>query len=306
MDDFRQLMEEICKELGINSKIISKGWIYELEKDGVVRFTTGTCFDNNFHALGNIFDDKYGTYELLKSIDVPVIEHQIAYNSDNINDYAIDCNTKEYVYDFFDNNHSDIVLKANIGFGGKEVYHITKKEDIDESLDNLFQKSYSISMCPFYQIKNEYRLFVLDRNVELMYKKIKPVVIGDGQSTILELLKKLNNHYFNEDNKELNIVLKKGETFEYNWQFNLSGGAIMSFDIENDKKNALLDLAKRITDKIDIGFATIDIVELETGEFLVMEINSGVGMSHFRQIAKNGREISKELYKKAVKKMFNL
>ena len=306
MNDFKQLMEEICQELDIKLEIISNGWIFVLEKDGVTRFTTGTCFDNNTHAIGNFFDDKYGTYALLKNMDIPVIEHQIAYNSDNNNDYAIGCNTRKYVYDFFDNNQNNIVLKANRGFGGKEVYHITKKEDIDKALDSLFQKSYSISMCPFYYIKNEYRLFVLDGNVELVYKKIKPVVVGDGHSTILELLKKLNNHFFTDDMNNLDVVLKNGENFEYNWQFNLSGGAVMSLDIEKKKKAKLLDLAKMITDKIDIGFATIDVVELETDDFLVMEINSGVGMAHFRQLAQNGREISKELYKKAIKKMFNL
>ena len=306
MDDFKQIMEEICEELGINLKVISKDWIYVLEKNGIIKFTTKTSFDNNTHALGNIFDDKYGTYELLKELKVPVISHAIVYDESNESGFALGCNTREYVYDFFEENNHNIVLKANSGFGGKEVYHITSKNEIDGCLSSLFKKSYSISMCPFYHIKNEYRLFVLDGNIELIYKKIKPTIIGDGHSTIFELLRKLNPHYFIDNNDKLNVILAKDEIYEYNWQFNLSGGAVLSLEIDDKIRKDLVNIANQITSKIDVGFATIDIVELESGEKLVMEINSGVGMAHFRQLVENGREISKNLYKKAVMKMFNL
>jgi glutathione synthase/RimK-type ligase-like ATP-grasp enzyme len=305
MNEFETIMKEICNELGIKLDIISNGWIYVLEKDGIKKFTTMSSFDNNTHALGNIFDDKYGTYSLLQSIDVPVIEHHIVYDKNNSNDFAKGCNNVTIVHEYFNEHNHNIVLKANHGYGGRQVFHITKENEIDNSLNELLTHSYSVSMCPFYNIKNEYRLVVLDNNVELCYKKIKPVIIGDGKSTIKELLFKFNKHFFSNLDDSYNKVLKKDEVYEYNWQFNLSKGATISLDID-DIKDKLFSVVKKITDKIHLGFVTVDIVELDDGRVMVMEINSGVGLKHFREITLNGREISKNIYKKAVKKLFDL
>lgn len=306
MNEFETIMKEICQELNIKLSIISNGWVYVLEKNGLKKFTTMSSFDNNSHALGNIFDDKYGTYALLKSIDVPVIEHRIIYDESNHNDFAKGFNHLQDVYNYYDEHNHNIVLKANHGYGGKQVIHVTKESDIKKHLNELLLHSYSISMCPFYQIKNEYRLVVLDNNVELVYKKIKPLVIGDGQKTIKELLIDFNEHFFKDLDDSYNRVLAKDEEYEYNWQFNLSKGASLSLDVSMDIKEKLLKIVKKITDNIYLGFVTVDIVELSNGEFLVLEINSGVGLKHFREIVPDGREITKSIYKKAVKKLFNL
>lgn len=308
MNEFKSIMEEICKELLINLNIISNGWVYVLEKNGKRRFLTATTFDLNNHAIGKIFDDKYATYELLKNIDVPVINHSLAYNDDNTSDYAFGKNTKDYIYDFYNKNDCNIVLKANNGYGGRRVFHVTEKSEIDQVLEKLFLNCNSISMCPYYNIKNEYRIIVLNGNIELMYKKIKPAIIGDGKSTIRDLLVKENEHFFKDNylSSEYDRVLSLGEKYEFNWQFNLSKGASISLDIDSEVKEDILKIINKITSSIEVGFASIDIVELYNGEKMVMEINSGVAMQHFRKLADNGYEISKKIYKKAVMKLFDL
>lgn len=50
----------------------------------------------------------------------------------------------------------------------------------------------SYSVCPFYNIENEYRVIILNNEIRLIYKKILPIVCGDGESTVKELLKKFN------------------------------------------------------------------------------------------------------------------
>ena len=155
---------------------------------------------------------------------------------------------------------------------GGVIWDRSPKDDVLKSLNELFIHSYSVSMCPFYQIKNEYRLVVLDNQVELVYKKIKPVVIGDGQKTLKELLMSFNKHFFSDLDDSYNQVLANGEIYEYNWQFNLSKGASLSLEVSSDIKERLLKIVKKITDNVYLGFVTVDIVELNDGNFLVMEI----------------------------------
>ena len=195
---FDKLIEEICREQNIKYQYLSKSWIIALEKDNQVKYISGYKFDLNNHALGNILDDKFATYELLKYYDIPVVEHKIIYSSNNKNTYAINCNSIEYVEQYFDLNNKNIVIKPNNSTCGKNVYHIEDRYKIKEILENLFIDNFSLSMCPYYNIKNEYRAIVLNNKCELAYCKYLPIVIGDGKSSLRSLLIKFNNSLAHE------------------------------------------------------------------------------------------------------------
>ncbi|MBE6155258.1 MAG: hypothetical protein E7164_00685 [Firmicutes bacterium] len=310
MDDFKHIVKEICDELNINMQMASKDWMIILEKNGIRKFLLGTKFDLNSYALGSIFDDKYATYEMLKNLNLPVIEHEILFSPRNKCEFALGSNLYSDALTFFEKNNQNIVIKVNNGHQGKGVYHVTNEKDIKIILDCLFVNNYSLSLCPYYDIKSEYRVIMLDDYPELIYKKIKPIIIGDGQSTVKQLLQKLNQSFtYNKDvfsEKEYSRVLDKGEVFEYNWQFNLSNGASMTMEIDKSVKNDVLNLAVCVAKKCGLRFASVDIIELHDGSLMVLEINCGVATKHFREIHPNGYEIAKNIYKKAIMKMFNL
>ena len=88
--NFKEIIKEICIEDNINCKFLSKDWVIMLEKDGKTRFISGYKFDSNSHGIGLIADDKYALYEVLKSKNIPIIEHKIVYNKTNNLDYAVD------------------------------------------------------------------------------------------------------------------------------------------------------------------------------------------------------------------------
>ena len=211
---FQSLIKEICNELGIKYKILSKKWIMRLEKDDKVRYLSGNKFDLNGHAVGNMLDDKYAFYEILKYLDIPVCEHKIFYGENNRNDYATGCRTKEDLLKIFNKYNKNVVIKPNKGAMGIGVYHITDENDLYEKAKLLLTSKYSISICPFYHIKNEYRVVILDDEIKLIFKKINPIIIGDGKSTLKELLLKFNKKYY-KDIEIPNIVLSKGEIYTY-------------------------------------------------------------------------------------------
>ena len=303
---FPRIIKEICNELDINYEFLSKDWIIKLSKDEKIRFISGYKFDLLNHACGICFDDKYATYEVLNSIGVSTVKHDIIYRSTNKNSYANDCKGLEYLIELFNKYKRNIVLKVNNGTCGIDVYHITNINDLKDKYNLLISKNYSLSVCPFYEIENEYRAIILNGEVKLLYKKIKPVVTGDSIKTIKELLMDFNNEYFkNYDDDNKDYVLPLNETFEYDWKFNLSKGAISSLDIDYNDKENIDNIIKLLKPIINNGFCSVDIIKTKDNNFYVMEINRGVMMQNFIKQNENGYMIAKLIYKEAIIEMFN-
>ncbi len=303
---FNEIIREICKEKNIQYTLLSKDWITMLEKDNKIRFITGYKFGINNHALGEIIDDKYALFCVLKSKQIPVVEHNILYAKTNTKPYAQDSNQYDLVKDYFLKHNKKIVIKSNTGTCGVGVYLIENEDEIENILDELFLKNFSISYCPYYSIKSEYRVILLDNEVKLMYKKIRPIVYGDGVKTIKELLIDFNKNYFQDKLEEevYSKVLEKNQQFQYNWKFNLSRGATANIVDDKELENRLKTLATKATTTLNIRFCSVDIIETEENEFRILEINSGVMMDNAMGIFKDGKKIAKQIYEEAIDKMF--
>ena len=305
-NNFKEIIKEICTEDNIKYKFLSKDWVIMLEKDGKTRFISGYKFDLNSHGIGLIADDKYALYEVLKSKNIPVIEHKIVYNKMNNLDYAIGCNTYEYVKEYFEKNNNNIVIKPNDGTCGKNVFNVTDVNEIDIVLDKIFLKNYSISMCPFYKIKHEYRAIMLDGENKLLYTKYLPIVTGDGNKTIRQLLLDFNYDYFIDklEDSKYDKVLPKNKTFEYNWKFNLSQGSIAKKLNDKLLQDRLVKIAKQVCKEINLKFGSIDIIETTNNELLVLEVNSGVMLENYIRLNPNEYIYAKDIYRNAIKNLF--
>lgn len=294
MTDFLSIIKEICTDKGIKVTTISKGWIHVLEKDNIIHYINGYKFDINNSCISYILDDKYAFFELMEHKNYPTINHTILHkNYDKI-----------LVEKLFKKYNEQVVIKSNLGTCGREVFYSANLEKVYKIIDKLLISHISVSICPFINIKTEYRVILLESQPVLIYAKKKPIVIGDGKKTIKELLVEFNKQYFLD--KDLpNEVLDNGKCYEYNWQFNLSGGATISMEIPQDKKDAICNLASAITNDINARFCSIDIVEDDKNEFYIMEGNSGVMMDNFIKIHPDGYNIAKKIYKNAINIMFN-
>lgn len=293
MSLYLKVINDICNEENIKLTTISECWIHILEKDNQIHYINGYKFDINNSSIAQILDDKYAFYELMKYKNYPIIEHTIIFKNYD----------KKYIQELFLKYNKKIVIKANLGTCGREVFFVDKLDEAYKLIDELLIKNFSLSICPYVDIKSEYRVIVLDNNAELVYSKIKPIVVGDGNKSIKDLLIEFNEHYFKDKDLPLDI-LPKGKVYEYNWQFNLSKGASISTIIDKDLKNKLIKLATDITKDINIKFCSVDIIEDNNGNLFVMEANSGVMMDNFMEIDASGQEIAKKIYEKAIKMMF--
>ena len=282
---FHVLMREVCAELGIKMEKLSYDWVLQLTKGDKVRHITGTRFDINPEATGNIACDKYATFEVLHSQNVPVIKHTMIFNPSS----RAKCIDNEglwikVVSEFL--KEGKLVVKPNYGCEGQGVFLCKTLKETEGAVEKLFKTHSSISICPFYDIDTEYRTFYANGKVHLIYGKTKPYVVGDGKSSMGELIKELNLPdksvaRDNVGNVDLEYVPAINEKVEISWKHNLSGGATPALLAKGELYNSIESLAIRAGKAMNINFATIDIIQTKTGELYVLEINSGIGATIF-------------------------
>lgn len=296
--DFYKLIKEICEEKNIKMRSASFGYITELEKDGKVRHMVGNSLELNSASSSRIASDKFATYAILVQNNIPTIKHNMLFNPNTRSKYENNDMLKAYIW--FEEYGKKVILKANKSMEGKDVFFIDNKEDLKMKIIEEFSNNKdTVSICPFYNINFEYRTIILDGEVICCYKKQKPSVTGDGKHSLQQLIKLTNIEKF-YDNLDLNYIPKLNEKVEVYWKHNLSQGATISLEIEENKRNKIYEIAKKAGQAIGIRFASVDIAEVDTGELLVMEINSSVCMNKFSNLAKNGREIEKQVFSKAI------
>lgn len=297
MNNYKNIITQICAEQGIKLTFKEDGWLIILEKSGKTKCIVGYKFPLNYQSTAQIMDDKGLFYDLMQYKNLPIIKH-----------FVIDKNTKEeLINNFFKQEKERIVVKGNIGTCGKEVFLVDNISDLKKTINNLLTKQDTLSLCPYYEIINEYRVIVLNGKEKLIYGKKRPIVIGDGHSDLLTLAKIFNEKYYNDEEKQhfiKNYIPAKGEEVMLSFKFNLSMGSVPYLDIDSQIKNNILTIVHKIIRELDIVFASIDIIETTNHQLFIMEANSGIMMNNFIKQIANGYDIAYEIYNEAIKTMF--
>lgn len=294
---FNKIIKQICQERSIQYEELSDDWIIKLTKENRNKFIVGYKFDLNNQATSEICNDKFALYAVLKSEEIPVIEYNILFKNE-------EDKLEKYFYEY----NQNVVLKPNNGTCGNNVLHICEYDKLKSEYNKLISKCYSVDICPFYEIESEYRVIYLPTKQHI-YKKVKPIITGDGVHSVKELLIEFNSEYFGDErnlkneNISVDYIPKFGEKIEYEWRFNLSRGAKIA-DVDDEEKNILMNMINNIIKVIDLKFVSIDIVKLTNNQYMVMEINSGVMMENLVKLQDDGIQIAKSVYGEAIDLMF--
>lgn len=260
---YSAILSEICQEEKIDLSSVSTGWVRILERGDQRRFIVGYKFGLNSAAAGLIAGDKFATFEVLTEAEIPVIKHHILYEETNQAKFALGKSGPEYIAGFLE-KYGEIVIKPNNGTKGDGVMRARSLNEAMAALPIVFHQSYSASICPFYKVRREYRVIMLDGQARLTYAK------------------------------------ERGE----DWRFNLEQGARAVLIQDVGILARLSEIAERVTQAMGLRFCSVDIIETEVGEWLVMEVNSGVMIRKFLRQHPEQRELVKEIYREAIRKMF--
>ncbi|MCX7955176.1 MAG: Mur ligase family protein [Bacteroidales bacterium] len=233
-------------------------------------------------------DDKYYTQQLLQELSIPVPDSILA---KNIND----------VLNFFHEKQCAIVIKPCKGYRGKKV-SVNLKDEHSIIKAYIWTYSYDPEVLVQEYIKgNTYRILVINNKVVAASQLIPPFIIGDGKSTIQELIDKLNNDPLREygdkgkltkveidedtlkilelNNYNLSSILPENEKIFLKNTGNMRSGAT-SIDVTENVHPFNCFIAERIAGVFNLDVAGIDIISEDISKPLyendarVLEINA--------------------------------
>ena len=293
------ILKNIAKENNYTFETYAHDWIVRIT-NGNKRLTTYGYIMQGIDSVSQmICRDKSALCEVLKRNNIPAIEHCLHLGKKKQKIYLEKEIGLDDIYEFFD-KYGQLVIKDNNGGSGIDVYLIRKKEDIDKVCSTLLNKDKDIAISPYFDAEDEYRIVVYKNEPQIVFKKQRPNVVGNGKDTIEILMKEKYGKLFEVDEWiDLNYVPKTDEKVTLRWMHNLKYGAnAVSLDDE-EKRKQLFDLAKKVAKVVGIKFASVDIMD-RNGELMVLEVNSGVTLEKFARTSEENYKKVEELYKKIV------
>jgi len=313
-----RILRELATEHGARFDDLGQGWILRLELGTKARYVYGYAFDLTTAATHAIVTDKAAASEVLAAKGIPCVPHRVFLHP-KMGSYVPHAGNWANMLAFASAHAFKLVVKENMGTGGQGVLRVSNARELELAVEHLFQRTHAVALSPFVEIAAEHRFVVLRGKVELAYTKVRPRVVGDGTSTVLELLSRGAGDA-NERTRidralaamdppalmQLTSVPGKGVEHLLNWRHNLGQGATPRL-LEPGAAafEALAPLAIKAAAGIELEFGSVDLVETPSGPS-VLEVNSGVMMEFLARDHARGYEAAKAIYRRAFRAMFNL
>ncbi len=306
-----QILRQIAKEKKIKMTTFSQDWIIRLEKKGQVRYIYGYDFGLNSAVTQLIAKDKSAVSDLLEFNHIPHVEHRLFLHPRQA-EYISSAGNWTNILKFARKHHFNLVCKPNQGAGGYGIFHTQDCLSLEKAVHELFTTNRAISLSPFYDIKNEYRVYVLKNNCQLIYCKTRPSIIGNGRLSIAELIMaKSKQELAPEVVKQavqtyadcLDQIPKSGDSLNLVWKHNLGQGALPEIITNPALLTRLKKLALACAQALNLSFAAVDIIKTDN-KYLVLEVNSGIMMESFAMLSPQNYAIAKSVYTKAIDLMF--
>ena len=232
VDQYRNMWRAIAREIGAEFEELATD-LWELRKNGQrTRIMTNLMeFDNP--VILAMADRKPLIHKLLRAHDVAIPEHEV---------FCL--NTLDKACAFLQRFPEGIVIKPANGYGGKGVTtHILgpKEAKVAAILASLYANELLLEQM----IPGEcYRLLVLDGNMIHAVKRAGPRVIGDGESTVQQLIDTENARRRLSGERELAIDRDSQFTLDYQgYSMNSIPAAYTSFIVksvnDSDDRNGI-------------------------------------------------------------------
>ena len=301
--NFDRLIRAAAEEEGIRLVSFSDDWAYLLTKDGKRRMIVSHVFPLNPSSSAEVCRDKALCYEVLSEAGIPAVRHIFIPNNE-YPAYFQEAPVKSRVLAWME-KYPRIVLKDNYGSGGNSVYYAEEEADADKALQALLPHTAALALSPYINVKAEYRVVVLDKEVRLVFLKKRREAVSDGKTPVGELLKnsglKVDRAAFGA--LDPGAVLPEGEKIPLNWKHNLGQGAEAVLVRDLGILQEAGALAVKSQEALDLRFASVDLVDAGNG-LQVLEVNAGVMMEHFAGQGDAYFKLAKEIYQDALSRSF--
>lgn len=302
----------------------------EYEYTGLITFANGkrVFYRNtrfNINPLGSVEvskDKNYASF-FLKNFGYKVPEG-LTFFRDDLNDHLDIKRTIDDGYNYAKNLGFPVILKPNNFSQGVLVSKVFNKKEYYQVAKKIFKLTKVMIVERFYT-GNDYRIVVLDGDVISAYQREPLTVIGDGESSIGDLLQKKQLEFIEkgrdtiidlEDYRlklklrkhkfDLNTVIEKNQALQLLDNANLSTGGT-SYDFTNKIHSDYVNLARCIAKDMELRLCGVDIITNDISkplsEYSLIEINSSPGLDNYASLGAEQVEIVENLYLKILQSL---
>lgn len=221
-----------------------------------------------------------------------------------------------------------VIVKPNSGSQGSGVTLVHNKKEFYFAMRAIFRVD-RIAIVQPHITGNDYRVVVLDNKVISAYRRIPLNVVGNGKSTIRQLLEKKQQQFvaISRDtvikiddvrikNKlkhrglTLDSIPNKAEVIYLLDNANLSSGGD-SVDVTKKVHPKFKKLAINLTRDMNLRLCGVDLIidgdiADKPKNYWILEINAAPGLDNYVKLGKEQVQIVKALYRKVLKHMEKL
>ncbi|MEM7182503.1 MAG: hypothetical protein AAF518_16435 [Spirochaetota bacterium] len=298
------ILQEVCSKYGYSWKLIDdySNNLVEISNGKKSFFTSNNRVETyplNLQFASQVVKDKAWCYRILKQKGFRIPKGEYFFVQREYRDLRGDGRELEDAIAFAKNTYP-IFVKPNDRSLGTLANIIYSEAELLAHLKKIAENSWIAHIQELINLP-EYRIFAIDGEVEFIYQKTPPQILGDGNQSIEELLNAFNQNCKNPKHRislKDSFLQKQLEQFHFTKDSILrdreilaiasinnltAGGGIADYraDIPLVTKNWV----REITDAMSIRVCGIDIF-VENGiddpsGYIVIELNHNPGLSGF-------------------------
>lgn len=281
--------EYACAEFGLAFQDIDggTGLVFNVGSPAkTVTFGAGRCswYPQNNSTASTLATDKYFANIILERAGVPTLGGRYFFLHDRHRAHRPAGHERDDALDYFKALGAFAFAKPLTGSRGDFAQAVHGETSFSEYLDEVARYYDSVLIQPLVS-GVECRIFLLDDEVVFSASKQPPSLVGNGISTVRDLLARhnaalrsrgLSSAMAAGSDGSLAIVLPKGERWEIPGRMNLSAGGTMVLEALG-ADGAAVALARRAARALGLRVAAVDLfTDIEAGAdaVRVIEVNS--------------------------------
>lgn len=297
-------------------------------KSGQLSYFRYNSLDLNPIGSSDIARDKDYANFFIEQLGYPIVPDSKTFFSDSWAE-AIGSpeRTLDFAYEHAQKIGLPVVVKPNSGSQGVCVSFVHTKQDFYRAMRAIFKRD-KVALIQKPVVGNDYRVVVLDNEVISAYQRIPFNVVGDGSSTIKQLIEKKAARFARDgrdftlklndprittklkrNKRALSSILARNEQLFLLDNANLSAGG-ESVDVTHCVHKDFASMAIKLTKDMGLRLCGVDLMidglisEPPTPKkWHILEINAAPGLDHYAKSGRAQKKIVEELYTKVLSRI---
>jgi len=320
------MLQKLAKKIGARV-VLEPKWkiagqiVFQNGKKSYFRYNT---LDLNPVGASDIAKDKDYANFFMRKMGYPTIRGKSFFSDEWCEAIGSRRDTKA-AYAYAKKFGFPVIVKPNSGTQGTDVALVHTKQEFFRAMKQVFKHD-RVALVQEYVRGRDYRIVVLDKEIISAYERIPLNVVGDGRSTIKQLLAR-KARAFVASSRDTRINMKdsriaaklkyKGQTFATipkkseqiflldNANLSTGGDAV---DVTKETHAEFKKLAVKLTRDMGLRLCGVDIMvdgnmAQKPQKYWILEINAAPGLDHYVKTGKAQQKIVEDLYLRVLRRL---